>query len=151
MTRAFCVSAGYHRYFSHRAFKTSRLLQFVLAFVGGMAVMRGALWWAAHHRNHHAFSDQEQDSHSPREGLLWAHCGWFTVRGNQRTREELIKDFHRFPELHPRRRLPPHRLLRRFPSRLANLASRSSPRLHRRRVVVARRGRRPAYRRSTPG
>ena len=99
VARAFCVSAGYHRYFSHRAYKTSRPVQLLLAFVGGMAVLRGPLWWAAHHRQHHARSDQEGDPHSPRRGLLWAHLTWFMARGNQPTRRELIKDFARYPEL----------------------------------------------------
>jgi stearoyl-CoA desaturase (Delta-9 desaturase) len=97
--RAFCVSAGFHRYFSHRSFKTTRVFQFLLAFVGGMAVMRGALWWAAHHRAHHAHSDKPGDPHSPRDGALWSHMGWFTARGNQPTQDRLITDFSRYPEL----------------------------------------------------
>ena len=99
VVRTFCISAGYHRYFSHSAFKTSRWLQFVLAFVGGMGVMRGALWWAAHHRQHHRYSDEAGDPHSPVEGFLWSHMGWFIARGNQNTREELIKDWEKYPEL----------------------------------------------------
>jgi stearoyl-CoA desaturase (Delta-9 desaturase) len=97
--RSFCVSAGYHRYFAHRSFKTSRFFQFVLAFVGGMAVMRGALWWAAHHRAHHTHSDGPGDPHSPKDGLLWSHFLWFMARGNQETPEQLITDFSKFPEL----------------------------------------------------
>ena len=99
VVRCFCVTAGFHRYFSHRAFKTSRLFQFVLAFVGGMAVMRSALWWASHHRQHHKYSDKEGDPHSPREGFWWAHMLWFVSERNQEIRHELIQDFERFPEL----------------------------------------------------
>lgn len=97
--RMFAVTAGFHRYFAHRAFKTSRAVQFLFAFIGGMAVVRGALWWAAHHRAHHRHSDERGDPHSPIHGLWWSHMGWFMARGNQATRRELIPDLTRFPEL----------------------------------------------------
>ena len=99
VVRAFCVTAGFHRLFAHRAFKTSRPLQFLFALIGGMAVMRGALWWAATHRQHHINSDREGDPHSPIHGFLWSHLGWFAARGNQQTRTHLIKDLTRYPEL----------------------------------------------------
>lgn len=99
VVRNFCISAGFHRYFAHHAFSTGRVVQFLLAFVGGMSVMRSALWWAAHHRQHHRLADHEGDPHSPRDGFWWAHLRWFLARGNQRTRVELVEDFARFPEL----------------------------------------------------
>src|SRR4051812_45827991 len=46
--RVFALTAFFHRYFAHRAFKTWRPVQFAFAAIGGMAVQRGALWWAAH-------------------------------------------------------------------------------------------------------
>ena len=97
--RMFALTAGFHRYFAHRAFKTGRVLQFLLALVGGMGLQRGALWWAAHHRAHHKYSDEPGDPHSPRDGWWWSHMGWFMARGNQRTRAEAIWDFVKFPEL----------------------------------------------------
>lgn len=97
--RCFCISAGYHRYFSHHAFKTSRLVQFLLAFIGGMSVMRGALWWAAHHRAHHRFADRPGDPHSPGRSFLWAHLTWFMAQSMQATDEERIKEFKKYPEL----------------------------------------------------
>jgi stearoyl-CoA desaturase (delta-9 desaturase) len=63
--RMFAITGFYHRYFSHRSFKTSRAGQFVFALLGASAVQRGPIWWAAHHRHHHAFSDTEHDVHSP--------------------------------------------------------------------------------------
>src|SRR5258705_8560417 len=63
--RMFFVTAGYHRYFSHRSFKTSRVFQFVIAFMAMTSSQKGVLWWAAHHRHHHRHSDQELDLHSP--------------------------------------------------------------------------------------
>jgi stearoyl-CoA desaturase (delta-9 desaturase) len=97
--RLFCITAGYHRYFSHRAFRTSRAMQFVLAFGGAMAAQKGALWWAAHHRVHHRFSDQPGDVHSPKQGFWWSHVGWILCRKNDETRFELIPDLARYPEL----------------------------------------------------
>ena len=77
--RMFCITAGYHRYFSHRAFRTSRAMQLALAFGGCTAAQKGPLWWAAHHRHHHRFSDQPEDVHSPKQGFWWSHIGWITV------------------------------------------------------------------------
>jgi stearoyl-CoA desaturase (delta-9 desaturase) len=100
LIRMFGITAGYHRYFSHRSFRTGRGFQFVLALLGAMAVQRGPLWWAAHHRAHHRHSDREQDEHSLRQhGFWWSHCGWFTSRWNHRTRVELVPDWLRYPEL----------------------------------------------------
>jgi stearoyl-CoA desaturase (Delta-9 desaturase) len=98
--RMFFVTGVYHRYFSHRAYKTSRWFQFVIALLGGMSVQKGALWWAGHHRHHHKFSDKPEDLHSPRQqGTLWAHVGWIVARDNNATRYDLIRDFAKFPEL----------------------------------------------------
>ena len=98
--RMFAITAGYHRYFSHRAFRTSRPGQFILAVLGASAAQRGPLWWAAHHRHHHEFSDQPEDIHSPtQKGFFWSHIGWVLDRTNFRSRIERVKDFARFPEL----------------------------------------------------
>jgi stearoyl-CoA desaturase (delta-9 desaturase) len=94
------LSAGYHRYFAHRSFKTSRGFQLVLAFAGGTCTQRGALWWAANHRHHHAHADQPGDIHSPvRDGLYWSHLGWILSRRHEATRHDRIRDFAGFPEL----------------------------------------------------
>jgi stearoyl-CoA desaturase (delta-9 desaturase) len=98
--RMFAITAFYHRYFSHRAFRASRGWQFVFAVLGASAVQRGPLWWAAHHRHHHAHSDKPGDAHSARQdGWLWSHMGWFLARENFATRTHLIRDFARYPEL----------------------------------------------------
>ncbi len=96
----FFVTAGYHRYFSHRAFKTSRAFQFFLAFMAMTSSQKGVLWWAAHHRNHHRFSDTEEDIHSPTlRGFLWSHVGWILCATYNDTEVDMIRDFHKFPEL----------------------------------------------------
>jgi stearoyl-CoA desaturase (delta-9 desaturase) len=74
----FFLTAGFHRYFAHRTFKTSRAFQVVLAVGGTLAAQKGVLWWAANHRIHHRYADQPGDIHSPRQrGFWWSHAGWF--------------------------------------------------------------------------
>lgn len=98
--RMFAITGFYHRYFSHKAFRASRLMQFVFALCGASAAQRGPLWWASHHRHHHAHADREADAHSPRHhGLLWSHLGWFLARENFGTRLALVPDLARYPEL----------------------------------------------------
>jgi stearoyl-CoA desaturase (delta-9 desaturase) len=98
--RMFGVTAGYHRYFSHRAFRTSRGLQLFLAVLGVSAVQKGPLWWAAHHRDHHRYSDGPEDVHSPLErGFWWSHAGWILARRYDATKLERVKDLASFPEL----------------------------------------------------
>jgi stearoyl-CoA desaturase (Delta-9 desaturase) len=100
VVRMFAVTAFYHRYFSHRAFRTSRAAQFAFALLGASAVQRGPLWWASHHRHHHAHSDRPADSHSAGvHGFLWSHVGWFLARENFAARVDRVPDLARFPEL----------------------------------------------------
>jgi stearoyl-CoA desaturase (delta-9 desaturase) len=98
--RMFFVTAGYHRYFSHRSFKTSRPVQLALALGATLSLQKGVLWWAANHRLHHRFSDGPRDVHSPRQrGGWWAHVGWVVARDHRETQWRTIRDFARYPEL----------------------------------------------------
>ncbi|MEO7744102.1 MAG: acyl-CoA desaturase, partial [Usitatibacter sp.] len=98
--RMFAITAFYHRYFSHRAFRTSRVAQFAFAILGASAAQRGPLWWASHHRHHHAHADRPADSHSAlQHGFLWSHMGWFLTRANFSPRAARVTDLARFAEL----------------------------------------------------
>jgi stearoyl-CoA desaturase (Delta-9 desaturase) len=98
--RMFGITAGFHRYFSHRSFKTSRVFRFALAWMGASSVQKGVLWWAAHHRHHHAHSDTDDDTHSPvRGGFWWSHVGWFLCHEFDETKYHLIPDLRHIPEL----------------------------------------------------
>ena len=98
--RIFAITGGYHRYFAHRTYKTSRAFQLFLAFLGGTAVQKGALWWAANHRWHHRHADDPEDVHSPvQRGFWYAHIGWIMCATHERTRVELIGDLWKYPEL----------------------------------------------------
>jgi stearoyl-CoA desaturase (delta-9 desaturase) len=98
--RVFTLTGWYHRYFSHRSFKTFRVVQFIFAVIGCSAVQRGPLWWAAHHRYHHQHSDDPNDLHSPRQkGIFYSHMLWFLTPRALRTNYRLIPDFAKYPEL----------------------------------------------------
>ena len=98
--RMFAITGFYHRYFSHRSFRTSRGAQFAFALLGASAVQRGPIWWAAHHRHHHAHSDRREDVHSPvQRGFLWSHMGWFLSRRHFQPPLDRVRDLLRFPEL----------------------------------------------------
>ncbi len=97
--RMFFITAGYHRYFSHKSYKLGRVAQFVMAFGGGTAAQKGVLWWAGHHRTHHRYSDTERDLHSPKKGFWWSHVGWILCDKYGETDYDSIKDFAKYPEL----------------------------------------------------
>lgn len=98
--RVFAITGFYHRYFSHRSFKTSRITQFIFAFIGAMSAQQGPLWWAAHHRHHHPYSDKPEDLHSPRQGGFWhSHIAWVVKERNMGTDLSKIRDFAKYPEL----------------------------------------------------
>ena len=98
--RMFGVTAGYHRYFSHRTYKTSRPFQFVLACLGCSCLQKGPLWWAAHHRHHHQFSDTDRDPHSPvAKSIWWSHLGWIMSTMHDATDWKAVRDLSKYAEL----------------------------------------------------
>jgi stearoyl-CoA desaturase (delta-9 desaturase) len=98
--RMFGVTGGYHRYFSHRTYRTSRAFQLVLAVLAQTSVQKGALWWAAHHRDHHKYSDTPKDPHSYRDyGFWYSHVGWILSTETEDTDYSRISDLARYPEL----------------------------------------------------
>jgi len=98
--RIFAIGAGYHRYFSHRAYSTSRAFQLVLAVVSQSTAQKSVLWWAVKHRHHHAHSDTAEDVHSPRhKGFIYSHVGWIFARKHDVADLTKIADLARYPEL----------------------------------------------------
>src|SRR5262245_13752509 len=92
--RMFAITAGFHRYFSHRTYHLSRVSQFLMAFLGQTAAQKGVLWWASNHRHHHRYSDRPEDIHSPiQRGFWWSHIGW--ILGEEHSRS----DYSRVPDL----------------------------------------------------
>lgn len=100
VVRMFAVTAGYHRYFSHRTYKMGRITQFVMAFVAMTSGQKGVLWWAANHRHHHKYSDESTDIHSPTvSGFWYSHLGWIVDDKWRMTNYDAVKDLARFSEL----------------------------------------------------
>jgi stearoyl-CoA desaturase (Delta-9 desaturase) len=97
--RMFFITAGYHRYFSHRTYRLGRAAQLVMALGALTAAQKGPLWWAGHHRRHHRHADGEGDVHSPREGFWWSHVGWILCRRYKETDFTAVPDLAVFPEL----------------------------------------------------
>jgi stearoyl-CoA desaturase (Delta-9 desaturase) len=98
--RMFAITAGFHRYFSHRSYRLARVPQFLLAFLGQTAAQKGVLWWASNHRHHHKYSDTPEDIHSPmQDGFWWSHIGWILSGKYDATDFTRIPDLARFPEL----------------------------------------------------
>ncbi len=100
LVRMFAITGIYHRYFSHRTFRTNRFWQFVFTVAGCSAMQKGPLWWAAHHRHHHRTSDTPEDVHSPVQHGLWqSHFGWFLSSATGHADRTLMRDFQDYPEL----------------------------------------------------
>jgi stearoyl-CoA desaturase (Delta-9 desaturase) len=98
--RMFAITAGYHRLFSHRSYKATRGFQFFIALLGTLSNQKGVLWWASHHRDHHRYSDTEDDPHSPvLRGFWYSHVGWFLCGIHDETDYSKISDFAKYPEL----------------------------------------------------
>jgi len=97
--RMVVVTAAYHRYFSHRAYRTSRFFQFLLALGAQSAAQNDVLWWSSHHRWHHRHSDTPLDLHSAKLFGFWhSHFGWI-IKETWKTDLKLVPDLAKFPEL----------------------------------------------------
>jgi stearoyl-CoA desaturase (delta-9 desaturase) len=100
VVRMWGVEAVSHRYFSHRAFSTSRAFQFVLGLIAAQAAARGPIWWAYVHRRHHARPDTADDLHSPvTHPFIYAYFLWLTVPENRKTELDAVPDLSKYPEL----------------------------------------------------
>jgi stearoyl-CoA desaturase (delta-9 desaturase) len=97
------ITVGFHRYFTHRSFKTSEPVRAVLAVLGSAAIEGPIISWVADHRKHHTFADQEGDPHSPHvdhgvgwrgafKGLLHAHVGWLFIHTQRGLRRRYARD-----------------------------------------------------------
>jgi len=100
VVRMFAITAGFHRLFAHRSYKSGRIFQFLMAFTATAAYQKGPLWWSAHHRRHHLHADTEEDLHSPLTRTLWrSHVGWFLSRDSQETDWKLVTNLSKYRDL----------------------------------------------------
>jgi stearoyl-CoA desaturase (delta-9 desaturase) len=100
VVRMFAITAGFHRLFAHRTYRTGRVFQFIMAFTGTASYQKGPLWWASHHRRHHLNADTERDLHSPLTHTVWqSHVGWFLGRDSLATDLSLVSNLTKYREL----------------------------------------------------
>lgn len=78
------VGMGFHRLLTHRGFKTPKLVEYLLAVCGTLALEGGPIYWVVTHRMHHAHADAPGDPHTPRDGGWWSHMGWILSGTAQR-------------------------------------------------------------------
>jgi stearoyl-CoA desaturase (delta-9 desaturase) len=74
------ITAGYHRFFSHKSYEASRPVQLFFAVFGAMAAQNSILWWSSSHRMHHKYVDRDWDPYNIRRGFWWAHIAWIFYR-----------------------------------------------------------------------
>jgi stearoyl-CoA desaturase (Delta-9 desaturase) len=102
------VTVGFHRHFTHRAFKTKRWIRGALAILGSAAIEGPVISWVADHRKHHQYSDREGDPHSPHvdhghgwrgalKGLWHAHVGWLFIHTQRGSKQRYAPDLMRDP------------------------------------------------------
>ncbi|MEO0969591.1 MAG: acyl-CoA desaturase [Cyanobacteria bacterium J06639_18] len=99
------ITVGFHRHFSHSAFRTNTAVRVILAILGSMAAEDFIINWVSNHRRHHQYSDQPEDPHSPHiyrgqnfaqlRGLWYAHIGWMLnseLTNSAMFAKDLLKD-----------------------------------------------------------
>ncbi len=72
----FSICAGYHRFFSHKTYEASPIVQVFFAIFGALAAQNSILWWSASHRVHHKYVDHDWDPYNIKRGFWWAHILW---------------------------------------------------------------------------
>ncbi|HEY0143222.1 MAG TPA: fatty acid desaturase [Thermoanaerobaculia bacterium] len=78
------ICAGYHRFFSHKSYEASPIVQFFFAIFGAMAAQNSILWWSSAHRVHHKHVDKDWDPYNIKRGFWWAHIVWVFYRNQER-------------------------------------------------------------------
>jgi len=101
------IGLGYHRLLTHRGYKTPKWIEYFFTVCASLAIQGGPVSWVTTHRIHHAFSDTDEDPHSPKDNFFWGHMGWVFMGGaslyDDKTRKryspDIMKDkFHLFME-----------------------------------------------------
>jgi stearoyl-CoA desaturase (delta-9 desaturase) len=74
------ITAGYHRLWAHRAYKASKVLEYVLAVASAGAIQGTIRWWCRGHRAHHRYTDTELDPYNAQHGFWYTHVGWMLFK-----------------------------------------------------------------------
>lgn len=78
------ITAGYHRFFSHKTYEAAWPVQLFYAIFGAMAAQNSILWWSSSHRVHHQYADKDWDPYNIKRGFWWAHIFWIFYKNDQR-------------------------------------------------------------------
>jgi stearoyl-CoA desaturase (delta-9 desaturase) len=78
------ICAGYHRFFSHKSYEASSIVQYFYAIFGALAAQNSILWWSSSHRVHHKYADRDWDPYNIRRGFWWAHIFWIFYKNDER-------------------------------------------------------------------
>ena len=93
------ITAGYHRYFSHRTYDCAPIIQWLYLFFGAMTAEQSALVWSSDHRYHHQFQDQAGDPYNVKRGFWWAHMGWMLFRNPENRPFANVPDLKKNPRV----------------------------------------------------
>lgn len=99
LLQGLCVTVLLHRYFTHRAFDTTRTTQCIFGLLALIPLQRGPIWWASHHRRHHHLADKVGDPYSPSKGFFYSHLGWLLTLDYAATDTMYVKDLIKYKEL----------------------------------------------------
>jgi stearoyl-CoA desaturase (delta-9 desaturase) len=86
------ITVGYHRLFSHKAFKASWPVKLFVLLFGAAAFENSALWWSSEHRKHHKHVDTDDDPYDITKGFFWAHMGWLMFKLKPSTPMDNVQD-----------------------------------------------------------
>src|SRR5437762_8556293 len=76
----FSITLGYHRLFSHLAFRARLPVKLFVLIFGPAAFENSVLMWASEHRRHHKHVDHEEDPYDISKGFFHAHIGWLLFK-----------------------------------------------------------------------
>jgi stearoyl-CoA desaturase (delta-9 desaturase) len=93
------ITAGYHRLFSHVAYKAAWPVRLFYVLFGAGAFEGSVLEWCTDHRDHHRYTDQDKDPYNVKRGLLWSHIGWIFYLDPSRRNFKNIEDLNQDPML----------------------------------------------------
>ena len=89
------ITLGYHRLFSHKAFKASWPVRLFVLLFGAAAFENSALWWSSEHRKHHKHVDTDDDPYDISKGFFWAHIGWLMFKLKPEPPLDNVKDLRK--------------------------------------------------------
>ena len=94
---AMSITLGYHRLFSHQAFKAKWPVKLFVLLFGAAAFQNAALWWSSEHRKHHRHVDTDDDPYDITKGFFWAHIGWLMFNPNPEPPMDKVQDLLKDP------------------------------------------------------